>query len=230
MKVFMADITTIAECEYHILMNYVSDQRLQKASKYKFRSDAIRCIYSEILVRYAFHKCNIELEMCEWGFNEYGKPCIRECPNLHFNISHSGKWIVVAISEGEIGVDIEAVINDNSSIIYNFFSEKEKSSILTENTKNRNEKITQLWTMKESYMKYRGLGLFMDLSSFSVDINSNSVCIEGILETGINIYSKLIEQEYYLSLCGQGVLKTIEKIDVEELLFFAKNNPIKKDK
>lgn len=38
---------------------------------------------------------------------EYGKPCIPDLPDAHFNISHSGRWVICAFDSQPIGIDIE---------------------------------------------------------------------------------------------------------------------------
>ncbi len=40
----------------------------------------------------------------------------------------------------------------------------------------RDKAFIELWTLKESYLKYEGTGLMTDISSFTVDKNKN--CIE----------------------------------------------------
>ena len=42
-----------------------------------------------------------------FSVQEYGKPYIPALPDMHFNISHSGRWIVCAVDSKPIGIDIE---------------------------------------------------------------------------------------------------------------------------
>ncbi len=38
---------------------------------------------------------------------EYGKANISNYENIHFNLSHSGKMVACAISDEEVGIDVE---------------------------------------------------------------------------------------------------------------------------
>ena len=42
--------------------------------------------------------------------NQYGKPYLSEHPDFYFNISHSGEYVLCAIDNNPIGVDIEEVV------------------------------------------------------------------------------------------------------------------------
>ena len=39
--------------------------------------------------------------------NKYGKPFLANKPNIHYNISNSGRYIACALSSVPIGVDID---------------------------------------------------------------------------------------------------------------------------
>lgn len=57
-----------------------------------------RALFANILERYMIFK-NIKKEFAEiiFDYNKYGKPFLIGEPNVHFNISHSGDWVVAAI-------------------------------------------------------------------------------------------------------------------------------------
>ena len=79
--------------------------------------------------------------------------------DLHFNISHSADIILIAISNSEIGVDVEKVDNSFSyeEILPHNFSDEEIDFI-----KNP-EDFYLLWTRKESLLKATAKGLDDDL-------------------------------------------------------------------
>jgi|GEM_PF-4995554 len=43
----------------------------------------------------------IDIQLCG------GKPYLSGSQHIHFNISHSGQWVVLMLSEYHVGVDIE---------------------------------------------------------------------------------------------------------------------------
>lgn len=54
-----------------------------------------------------------------------GKPAFREERNLHFNISHSGGYAVLAYGEAPLGVDIECVKRADLKVAKRFFRREE---------------------------------------------------------------------------------------------------------
>ena len=90
-------------------------------------------------------------------YNSYGKPYLKN-NELYFNISHSGCYTVLAISNQEIGVDIEKVTM-KKKVIDKVCNEKEKKLIKSE------EDFTIMWVKKESYVKYLGIGLAYGLKN-----------------------------------------------------------------
>ena len=101
-------------------------------------------------------------------YNEYGKPYIKNNP-IYFNISHSGDYIVIIISDKECGIDIEKIRGLNNKIIDKICIDKEKKSIIDDKT------YTKIWTMKEAYSKYKGIGFgygFKNIDTTKIKINT----------------------------------------------------------
>jgi 4'-phosphopantetheinyl transferase len=112
-------------------------------------------------------------------YNEYGKPYIKNNP-LYFNISHSNNITVIAISDKEIGIDIEH-ITFKKNIIDKICTEEEKLLI------NNAHGFTKLWVKKESYIKYLGTGLSYGLKN--VDTNKLKFIIKKYKNYYISIYN-----------------------------------------
>ena len=101
--------------------------------------------------------------------NKYGKKYLKT-NELYFNISNKDNITVIAISDKEIGIDIES-IKYNSSILNTICTESEEDNFINnsyqkENILNSFDKendFTKMWTMKESYVKMLGMGLKYDL-------------------------------------------------------------------
>ena len=99
----------------------------------------------------------IELVM---DYGEKGKPHLREYP-LFFNLSHSGEYVVCAVSDREIGVDIQKYSNTNVMQIANRFFSKEECRVLEacETEEERQQSFLRLWVRKEAYGKLLGKGI-----------------------------------------------------------------------
>ena len=87
----------------------LSNSRERKVSKYSLLEDRQRMIAAWLLLENsALSLFNIETKSLELLHLDNGKPYFKGFP-FHFNISHSHNVVVVALSEQEIGVDVEMI-------------------------------------------------------------------------------------------------------------------------
>lgn len=91
------------------------------------------------------------------------KPVLAGRTNIHFNISHSSELILIAVSDHEVGIDVERLDPDlrHSEIAENAFSEDELE--FYEMAGDRVERFYRMWTRKESLLKAVGKGINNDL-------------------------------------------------------------------
>lgn len=97
----------------------------------------------------------------ELKYGEHGKPYFEH--GEKFSVSHSGKYAVLAVSENEIGVDIEDRLFFSDHIAERFFKADER-----EYCRGSLEKSLCIWTLKEAALKLTGSGLSYPPSKFSV--------------------------------------------------------------
>ncbi len=89
-----------------------------------------------------------------------GKPYLRD-QELFFSLSHSGDYAACAISQGEIGLDIQQVRQaDTDRLAARFYPSREKDILQAcSEESDRRLLFYQLWVQKESYGKLEGSGL-----------------------------------------------------------------------
>ncbi len=104
---------------------------------------------------------DIEPKKIEIKNNKWGKPYI-ENYNLFFNISHTESSFIIYISKfGRTGIDIEKT---DKTIDYKSISEYSFS--INEKSKCTNlQQFYQIWTLKEAFLKYIGIGLINNLQN-----------------------------------------------------------------
>lgn len=108
---------------------------------------------------------------------------------IDFNISHSGKFVVCAISDSErVGVDVECIRNVDIAEFSDYFSETEYA-VITQ-AANPFAQFFHYWTLKEAAIKGDGRGLGVPLSS--VTIQGDIVQVEGV-----NWYAQPIVLDLY---------------------------------
>lgn len=95
-----------------------------------------------------------------YRYGEKGKPYFENIP-LFFSISHSGEYVLCAVSGRELGADIQKIQSaDVLKLAKRFFSESE-CRILEgcESHRERQRLFFGFWTRKEAYGKLTGEGL-----------------------------------------------------------------------
>ncbi len=152
--------------------------------------------------------------------NEFGKPFIVGREDIRFNLSHSGDVAVCTVSDTDCGVDIENVSapHDAMAVANRFFSRNEYAAMML--SPNPNEAFCRLWTLRESYVKMRGKGFAIGLSTMRCDFH-RGVC---------SMYENHILQEdaffreikdvkgYRISVCTKGECEhSVEEIKMSDI-------------
>lgn len=116
----------------------------------------------------------------DWCFdtNAHGRPRVGDVLGLqhvHFNLSHTKGLVVLAVSGlAEIGVDVEhtgRALSSAASLSAAYFSPSEQALLAqAADDGTRTRLFFDLWTLKEAYIKARGLGLALALDSFAFQV------------------------------------------------------------
>lgn len=116
----------------------------------------------------------------QWVFEKsaYGRPELAgpalACQDLRFNLSHTDGLVACAITNGaDIGVDVEALSRPTPGldIAERFFSRQEYDRLRQAPAAQQHELFFGIWTLKEAYVKARGMGLSLPLDQFSFDLD-----------------------------------------------------------
>lgn len=97
------------------------------------------------------------------AYGDKGKPYIPHVP-WHYNLSHSGDYAALAISDTPVGMDIQQMRPYRDALVKRFFSEDEAAAY--ESLVSRDIQKTlfyTLWCRKEAYGKLKGTGLTEDV-------------------------------------------------------------------
>ncbi len=151
----------------------VTPARREKAARYRKREDAALSLGAELLLCFAFLQAG-EPFPTAFLTAPNGKPFAPDCP-LHFNLSHSGTWALCAVSESEIGCDVEKIDPAHADVAKRFFTAAENAQLDEAATEaERVRRFFRLWTLKESFQKATGQGMHLPLSDFSVTLGEPS--------------------------------------------------------
>ena len=153
---------------FEVLYHRADPERKRRAERYLHREDGLRCMAAGELLR----------QTLEWalGITEFtvvkepgGKPRIDGLEDFHFNLSHSGDRVVIAWGDSPVGVDVQEMRMDagKEALAKRFFTGEEYDYIF-EQPELAQDRFYQVWTGKESYLKYLGTGITRSLDSFSI--------------------------------------------------------------
>lgn len=120
------------------------------------------------------------LDPQDWRFvhNAHGRPEIANpgAVGLRFNLSHADGLMVCAVSRNrDVGVDVESIDRHNRSleIAERFFSATECRDLRAQPAARQYSRFFDYWTLKEAYIKARGLGLACPLGRFGFRLSAD---------------------------------------------------------
>lgn len=172
--------------QFDLLSNYLPPSVTDSANKYKRWQDAQAFLLGRYLLSEGLKRCGFDRHLItQIDYTKYKRPFL-PIP-LDFNISHSGKYVLCALSLYKIGIDIEAVSSLTIDDFASCFSPEELSRIT--NAPDRYNEFFKYWTIKEAVIKADGKGLSIPLEmvvvSDNIIIGENSWFIHKIdIDTG----------------------------------------------
>ena len=172
----------------------MSETRKESVKRLKFDSAKKQTILSEALARKAINaQYGIDEDKITFSRTENGKP-FAEKVNAFFSISHSKEYVVCAVDDNEIGVDIEQIRPLEPRITNIYCTERDKKYIFGECepealTPEMLVRFFEVWTAKEAYFKFIGSGI---VGLKTVDYEEIKIQCKTFIDCGyiITIYSK----------------------------------------
>ncbi len=194
----------------------ISDAKKARIETVKRFEAKISLLAGELLIRAAL-KAAHDLENVEIAVDEHGKLYLPAHPEIHFNLSHSGHYAVCTVSDVPCGADIEQISRPHEmmAVANRFFSVQEHAAMLM--SPNPNEAFCRLWTLRESYVKMRGLGFEIGLSTLKCDFHRGlcSISESGKPQSDAFFREYKTIPDYRISVCTKGECEhTIEKLHI----------------
>ena len=186
------------------LMQSVDPSKEIRLRRFVREEDRLRGLFGDLLIRdLIIQKTSLSNDEIEFGSNEFGKPYLKGVEDFHFNLSHSGEWVVAAVDKQPVGIDIEQIQHIDLDISKNYFSDAEHQDLM--NQADRIAYFFTLWSLKESYIKILGKGLSHPLNAFSIQFgNQDEILIKVAGEPLENIFFTQYEldENYKMGLCA----------------------------
>ena len=164
-------------------LNSLPAWRRERALQYKKLDDRKRSVLAFVLLQHALREEYGIAEVPEFVYNEFGKPSLPNLP-IHFSLSHCKDAVACAVSDHNIGIDVESIAPYNPDVARRVCTAAELE--ILEQSANKDVDFIKLWTAKEAISKYEGMGLSLPFA----EIVTNRYFVQSWLLGG-----------YVLSIC-----------------------------
>jgi len=159
----------------------LSDDERKRSARFGFERDRRRFVVAHGVLRDLLGRyLGTDPGQIRFVCNVFGKPELHPefGGRLRFNLSHSADLALIAIArDARVGVDVERIEGRGESnyadVARSFFSATEVDGLSRVPSHLYDQAFFSCWTMKEAYVKGRGEGLTLPLTSFSVPITSD---------------------------------------------------------
>ena len=170
LKYVIKNICDISEDDLKQSFLYMTDSRKAKVERQK-NIQAKKCtLAGEWLVRVLLSEITgKDKESFVIKADKSGKLFSKNCDGLLFNISHSENIVTAAVSDKDLGIDIELLrpVNlklakkmcNESEILYIFGHKPEDDDYEKNSDPDYIRRFLEIWTLKEAYLKYKGTGI-----------------------------------------------------------------------
>lgn len=207
MDIYIADLTDWQISEK--LLSLLPQERRERIARYRNQADKDRGTGVGLLLEYGLRRRGYTLlsdvpdrTRVHVEYGRYGKPYLKEKPDLQFNLSHAGNYVAAAFAENAVGIDIEYMRTAKLAVAGRFFTAQEYAYLQTVRAEHGdgewlNREFAWLWTRKESYIKAVGDGMHLPLADFEVladAVHGNETYFLKSME---------VPENYMLSICAK---------------------------
>lgn len=174
--VYYSEIKNEPIKNYEAYLEFLPDSIINRNVKFvRWQDRQANILGKFLLIRWLKNNKYDANVLKEIEFTKYGRPFLPI--DIEFNISHSGSYVLCAISKGvRLGVDIEEKKDIDINSFKSVFTEDEFKHIVE--SSNSIDSFYRLWSVKESVIKADGRGLSIPLKEIHFFLNKNTAVIE----------------------------------------------------
>ena len=200
-------IADYSDGQYQINLNSLPQWRKEKALQYKKLNDRKRSVLAFVLLERALREEYGITEVPEFVYNEFGKPSLPNLP-IYFSLSHCKDAVACAVSDHNIGIDVESIVSYNTDVARRVCTAAELEML--EQSENKDAEFIKLWTVKEAISKYEGMGLSLPFAE--IDTQKYLTCSKIIFDrnlvlsvcfaNALNEYNSRDEIDKIINMCS----------------------------
>lgn len=171
-RILYDNINHYSQEEYNEFLKLIRQDKRERIAKILHKEDQYRSILGEILLIKLLKEFNIEYNSIHITTNQYGKPYIQDL-DVYYSISHSHEYVICAISNKEIGIDIEK-IRHIAPVTLKQYATTNEIEYITSIDKLYERRCFEIFTLKESYFKCMGCDL-REILNVEFHISNDSI-------------------------------------------------------
>lgn len=111
---------------------------------------------ARLLKKAVLKERGIDIGGLKLSYGSHGKPYFADT-DIYYNISHCKGLVLCAVNSAEVGIDAESMRPHSDRLLKRVCTESEIAAI--KSAENPELQFIKFWTLKESYVKYNGIGL-----------------------------------------------------------------------
>ena len=205
MKIYYKRLKNFGNDEFDRYYSMADESRRNAINRLKIENDKRRSVLGEALARYGISKLlDCSEEEITFSRTEKGKPlCNKE--GVFFNVSHCKDIVICAVDDENLGIDIERIRNFELETTYIACTDSDRKLIFGECEPNPNsfaltdeilKSFFTVWTAKEAYFKFLGIGI---------------IGLQDVSYNDIKEYCKTFyEKDYVFSIYSEKKSNTLE--------------------
>jgi 4'-phosphopantetheinyl transferase len=172
----------------------IDSVRLAKVEACKSGENKARSLCCGLMLQYYLRRhLGVEKKVeILYGYGESGKPYLKEYSDIHFNLSHSGRYAAAVFADREVGIDIQTVRSVREGLASRILSPEEHARygqlVLPEE---RTEWFFRCWCAKESYGKLTGEGMAADFRHITYVPEERHISFVGTCEKARDVSDKV---------------------------------------
>ncbi len=169
------EITDAGEPEaWEPLAELLPTERRERLERFQNKERRLHFLKTSLFMQYGISRTlGHPIDEITYIYEKNGKPRLSSETDpegiVDFNLSHSGRYAVLAVSSAPVGIDVECLGRVRMEVAKRFFCPEEYREI--EKAATPREKSTRFawyWTMKEAYIKRTGEGMARGLDTFHI--------------------------------------------------------------
>jgi len=212
----------------------LTPDRKESLERIRNEADRLRSLAAGELLMDAFldsYPNRLRDEIGTVATGSHGKPYLKDYPDWKYNISHSGDYAAIVYDDypisvpaskiNSLGIDIQKKRNITDGVAGHLLCDNEYELIMSMADENKKQTILNaIWSVKEAYIKYTGLGLSFDMKQAVlrdikafINMFSGSLLVKGsyadlFLEStngsypGVSCRYYYPADDYHLSVCS----------------------------